>query len=435
MSRLLDPLSHVPAGAPDARLCVALSGGLDSTALLHALATGWRGRREIAAVHVHHGLQAEADDWAAHCTAVCAQLQVPLQIVRVQVDRSAGEGLEAAARRARHGAFAQAMAPGDVLVAAHHQDDQAETFLLRALRASGPDGLAAMRPWRQFAGGWLWRPWLAVPRSQIAGYAQAQGLRWIEDASNADIALDRNFLRHRVLPLLRQRWPHADAVLARSAALNAQASELLTQQDQAALELARSADPQVLSVRALRSMEPARQARALRLWIAQCALPPLPARGIAQVQSSLLSTQTDARMRLDWEGACLRRWGEQLHAGWIIAPLPLDWHAAWDGRAVLDLPDGGRLKLHGVPAFDSPVQVTARRGGERITLPGRTHSHALKHVLQEAGMPPWRRLHLPLLRDAHGRILAAGDAIHCAGLARWLREHAAALRWTPPGHD
>lgn len=435
MSLLFDPLSHVPAGAPDARLCVALSGGLDSTTLLHALAKQWRGRREVRAVHVHHGLQAEADDWAAHCTTLCAQLQVPLQIVRVQVDRSTGEGLEAAARRARHAAFAQVMAPGDVLAAAHHQDDQAETFLLRALRASGPDGLAAMRPWRAFAGGWLWRPWLAVPRSDIAGYAQAQGLRWIEDGSNADVALDRNFLRHQVLPLLRRRWPHADTALARSAALNAQASDLLIQQDQAALQLACSTDPQVLSVSALQSMEPARRARVLRLWVAQCRLPPLPARGIAQFESSLLAARTDAQARFEWEGACLCRWGDLLHAGRIVMPLPHDWRAAWDGREALQLPDGGRLELRGAPAFDNPVQVTARRGGERITLPGRTHSHALKHVLQDAGMPPWQRLQLPLLRDAHGEILAAGDAIHSAGLARWLQENAATLHWAPPGRD
>lgn len=432
---LLDPLSHVPVGAPTARLHVALSGGLDSSALLHAIATQWRGRREVHAIHVHHGLQADADAWATHCAALCASLQVPLQVVRVTVDRSAGEGLEAAARRARHAAFAQVMAPGDVLVAAHHQDDQAETFLLRALRASGPDGLAAMRPWRVFADGWLWRPWLSVSHGEIAGYAQAQGLHWIEDGSNADTALDRNFLRHQVLPLLRQRWPHADAALARSAALNAQASELLTEQDQAALHAARTADPMMLSVTTLQAMDAARRARVLRLWIAQCALPPFPARGVAQVESSLLIARTDAQACFEWDGACLHRWGDQLHAGLAIAPLALDWQAEWDGRQVLQLPAGGRLQLRGIGAFDAPVHVTARRGGERITLPGRRHSHALKHVLQDAGMPPWRRLQLPLLRDAHGEVLAAGDAIYSSGFARWLQENAASLHWSPPGRD
>jgi len=436
MSTLLDPLSSLPADAGDARLWVALSGGLDSTALLHALVRRWRGQREVRAVHVHHGLQADADAWARHCAGFCAQREVPLDVVRVQVDRSRGEGLEAAARRARHAAFAQVLQAGEVLVTAHHQDDQAETFLLRALRASGPDGLAAMRPWRRFAQGWLWRPWLAVPRSTIAAYARAERLHWIEDGSNADTALDRNFLRHQVLPLLQSRWPHAAASLARSAELSAQASALLDAQDQAALDLARTGDPRVLSVPALQALQPARRARVVRRWISACGLPPFPARGLAQLEDGLLAVREGAQARFDWDGACLRRWRDQLHVGTAAAPLPPSWKARWDGREALALPDGGQLQLIGARAFDQPLQVTARLGGERIRLPGRTHSHALKHVLQDLGLPPWERARLPLLRDATGAVLAAGDRIHAAEFAAWLQEHGgAALCWTRPGRD
>ncbi len=300
MNVLLDPLSQLPADAGNARLWVALSGGLDSITLLHALAGRWQGQREVRAVHVHHGLQAEADAWAAHCAACCAQRDVPLEIVRVQVDRSGGEGLEAAARHARHAAFAQVIQPGEVLVAAHHRDDQAETFLLRALRASGPDGLAAMRPWRRFAQGWLWRPWLAVPRSAIAAHAHAEQLHWIEDDSNADITLDRNFLRHQVLPLLQTRWPQVAASLARSAELSAQASQLLGTQDQAALQQARTQDPAVLSVPVLQTMAPALRARAVRRWIAARGLPPLPAQGLAQLEDGLLTARSGGQARFDW---------------------------------------------------------------------------------------------------------------------------------------
>ncbi|SEL80179.1 tRNA(Ile)-lysidine synthase [Pseudoxanthomonas sp. GM95] len=435
MSALLDALAALPVSTPPPRLRVALSGGLDSTALLHAVVAQWQGRAEIHAIHVHHGLQADADAWAAHCAALCARLRVPLEIVRVQVDRNAGEGLEAAARRARHAAFAQVMAPGEVLVAAHHQDDQAETFLLRALRASGPEGLAAMRPWRAFASGWLWRPWLDQPRSAITTYAQANTLEWIEDDSNADTTLDRNFLRHQILPLLRQRWPQAGAVLARSAALSAQASALLSTQDAIDLQAARSADPHVLSMLVLQTMPPSRRARVLRHWIAERALPPLPARGIAQFETSLLPARSDAQARFAWDGAWLCRWGDQLHAGRDTPALPQDWQTTWDGREALSLPDGGQLALHGADGFDTPLQVGARRGGERITLPCRTHSHALKHVLQDARIPPWQRLQLPLLRDAEGEVLAAGDAIVAAGFARWLDERGARLAWSPPSRD
>src|SRR5690606_29045284 len=119
--------------------------------------------RGLRALHVHHGLHPDADAWAAHCEAACAALQVPLAVERVLVERASGLGLEAAARGARRAAFARALGEGEVLALAHHRDDQAETFLLRALRASGPDGLAAMRPWLRFAGGWMWRPLLEQP--------------------------------------------------------------------------------------------------------------------------------------------------------------------------------------------------------------------------------------------------------------------------------
>ncbi|WP_108846048.1 tRNA lysidine(34) synthetase TilS, partial [Xanthomonas fragariae] len=172
---------------PPGPVLIAFSGGIDSGVLLHLLATTPRYcDTGLRALHVHHGLHADADAWAAHCLRACDALQIPLQIVRVQVARDSGLGLEAAARNARHAACAQALAPGEWLALAHHRDDQAETFLLRALRASGPDGLAAMRAQRPFANGMLWRPLLANGRADVLAYALAHGLQWIEDPSNAD---------------------------------------------------------------------------------------------------------------------------------------------------------------------------------------------------------------------------------------------------------
>ncbi len=184
----------VPQESPTA-VCVAFSGGLDSSVLLHWLAHLPRQRRpRLRALHVHHGLQAQADAWDQHCRRVCATLGLPLEVRRVQVRRDSGEGLEAAARAARHAVFAQELLPNEWLATAHHRDDQAETFLLRALRASGPDGLAAMRPLRDYAQGKLWRPLLELPHARLLAYAQAHGLDWIEDPSNGDTRHDRNFL-------------------------------------------------------------------------------------------------------------------------------------------------------------------------------------------------------------------------------------------------
>lgn len=411
------------------RTCVvAFSGGMDSTSLLHALASGAHAPGKVRAIHVHHGLQAQADAWASHCAATCARLGVPLALSWVQVERDGGQGLEGAARQARYAAFEQVLKPGQVLVMAHHLDDQAETFLLRALRASGPDGLAGMPAWRRLGTGWLWRPWLEQPRTRIHAYARAHGLAWVEDASNADPALDRNFLRLRVLPVLEQRWPQAAVALARSAALSGQAADLLAQEDAAALGAAGDGQGN-LQVEALRALPAARRARVLRRWIGEHDLPPLPARGIAQLQRVLQARQ-DARASFHWNGACVRRWRGHLHAERQRQALPPGWSAAWDGLAPLALPGGGVLAVHGAGGFAQPVQVRARQGGERIVLPGRGHSHALKHLLQEHGMPPWLRERLPLLWQ-DDELLAAGDRIVSARLGRWLEAHGARLVWDP----
>ena len=415
---------------PDkARVLVGYSGGLDSTVLLHLLARQLP-HEGLRALHVHHGLLAEADGWARHCEGVCAQLGVALDVVRVDVARDSGGGLEAAARHARHAAFADALNAGGVLALAHHRDDQAETFLLRALRASGVDGLAAMRAWRPYANGFLWRPLLAQPRAALLAWAQAEQLRWIDDASNADTDLDRNFLRHRVLPVLRERWPHADAMFARSAALAAEAADLLDGEDAAALASVRTTDSATLSVPALLALPATRRARVLRRWIARLGLPPLPAQGVARVEADLLGAPADAEASFAWAGACVRRWRDLLRASRDATEMPSDWSAEWSGGTPLTLPDGATLALIGAPAFDQPLRVRARQGGERITLPGRSHSHALKHVLQDLGIPPWLRERLPLLTDAEGEVLAAGDLVYCEGFARWLQAHGARLSWS-----
>lgn len=415
---------------PRAGAClVGFSGGLDSTVLLHLLAADADIRGNgLRAIHVHHGLHADADAWAAHCQRSCDALDVPLSIVRVDVDGASGLGLEGAARDARHRAFAQALRDDEILALAHHRDDQAETFLLRALRGSGVDGLAAMRPWRAYANGWLWRPLLDVARDALQAHATAHDLAWIEDASNRDPRFDRNFLRNEVMPLLRKRWPQASDNLARCAALNAQAADLLELEDASALRRAMR-DDRTLDVDSLRAIPRERRARVLRRWIGGLGLPPLPGNGIARIETDLLPARADAEACFAWCGARIRRWRDVLHADSTRDPLPVDWSQAWDGTTPLRLPTGDTLSLLGADRFDQPLRVHARQGGERIVLPGRGHSHALKNMLQEAGMPPWQRERLPLLSSTDGTLLATGDAILSGPLADWLHARDARLHW------
>ena len=416
--------------AEAAPLLVGFSGGLDSTVLLHALSRNpQQVQQGLRAVHVHHGLHAEADRWAEHCVDLCKALGVALQVVPVEVQRDAGDGLEAAARKARYTAFEQQMQAGEVLVTAHHRDDQAETFLLRALRGSGPDGLAAMRPWRPFATGRHWRPLLQIPRQWLLDYAQAHGLAWQEDPSNLDTHHDRNFLRQQVMPLLRERWPQADQALLRSALLSADAVELLEQEDRAALQQVQSADACCLSASALLALPAPRRARVLRRWIESLGLPPLPREGVAHIESDLLPARRDASAKFHWGEIEIQRWRDLLHVQRLREPLPPDWQTEWDGRQPLLLPDGSVLSLHGADAFPAPLLAHARRGGERLQLPGRQHSHALKHVLQDLGIAPWVRAQLPLLSDAEGRLQALADLACSASLDEWLRSHGARLHW------
>jgi len=429
MESCLSPLTDVAKP-----VLVGFSGGLDSTVLLHLLANAPTAREcGLRAVHVHHGLQSDADEWATHCQRVCEQWQVPLQIVRVQVDAAAGDGVEAAARRARHAAFAGLLRPGEWLALAHHRDDQAETFLLRALRGSGVEGLAAMRERRDFGAGQLWRPLLRVPRAALEAHARQHGLQWIDDPSNGEDAFDRNFLRNAVMPLLATRWPDAAAVFARSAALAGEAATLLQAQDERWLHACRDGDEgHALPVAALSALPEPACARVLRLWARQCGLPPLPGNGVARIRHDLLGAGHDRQAEFRWQDARIVRWRDRLHAVAGLRAWPPGWQADWDGHASLALPDGGMLALHGAPGFDAPLRVRQRQGGERIHLPGRAHSHLLKHRLQASDIAPWLRPHLPLLCDG-AQVLAAGDRIVAAPLQDWLQARGARLRWQAPG--
>lgn len=411
-------------------LCVALSGGLDSTVLLHVLAGDPDVRaRGLRALHVHHGLHPDADAWQRHAEALCAALDVPLEVRRVQVDLASGHGVEGAARIARYAAFAEALQPGEVLALAHHRDDQAETFLLRALRASGVDGLSAMRPWRALGRGFLWRPFLATPRAELAAYARAHGLAWVDDPANANPEFDRNYLRSTVLPALRARWPHADAALARAATLAQEAADALAVHTDA--DLAAVRDAHGLSVSGLRALPDAARARVLRQWVQALGWPPLPATALPRIDRELLQAPADRQPVYAWHGVALRRWRDHLVARADWPRWPEGWQVAWDGRAPLALPVGGTLALEGADALPNPVRVTGRVGGEQLLLPGRTHRHRLKHLLQEADLPPWERDALPVLRDAGtGEVLAAGDAWVAAPLQRWLQAQGARLRWS-----
>ena len=423
-----EALAQALAAWPPGALRVAVSGGLDSIALLHALADERAARaRGLSAIHVDHGLHPDSPRWAEQVRAQADALGVPLQVQRVQVDRAAGEGPEAAARAARHAAFGDALHAGEILVAAHHADDQAETVLLRLLRAAGPEGLRGMRPLRPFGAGWLARPWLGVPRAAIRAFAQAQGLSWIEDPSNADARFDRNYLRLEVMPRLAARWPQASQSLSRSAALLDAAASREAQAREPELARRLAADPDVLDATGLDAMEESARGALLRHWLLARGLPPPDARALAELGRRLRAPRADAGTVVRWPGAELRLWRGALHAMAPLAPAPRGWSLDWDGRQPLPLPGGGSLRLEGAIAA-LPLRVAARAGGERIVLDPHRPSQSVKHLLQSLGVPPWRRARAPLLW--HGEALwAVGDWVLSLDCRAWLAAHGARLAW------
>ncbi|HET9763994.1 MAG TPA: tRNA lysidine(34) synthetase TilS, partial [Casimicrobiaceae bacterium] len=252
--------AHAKAGA---RLAVALSGGIDSMALLDAACDVAPDRRiGLSAVHVHHGISPHADAWAAFCAEQCAARGVPLSIHRLAIGRARGGSLEARARKLRYERLRSADA--DLVALAHHADDQAETLLLQLLRGAGPHGLAAMPA---FAPGRpaLLRPVLGVTRVTLAAYARARRLRWIDDESNAEVRYGRNFLRHKVVPLLRQRFPGYPATLVRAARHQAQTATLLD--ELAALDAAGALSPRGLARERLAELSAARACNLLRWYL------------------------------------------------------------------------------------------------------------------------------------------------------------------------
>ena len=278
------------------RICVGLSGGCDSLVLLHVLAGLGLGER-LLALHVHHGLSANADRWADFCAEQCRRLDVAFICERVAVDRNSGLGLEAAARAARYAAFARS--PCDVLLLGHHQGDQAETVLFNLLRGAGVAGVAAIPVERCEQDLRILRPLLAVARAEIEAYARARGLAWIDDESNADTGLTRNFLRHEVLPLLGGRFPAVERNLARTAGNFAEADALLG-------ELARSdwqvaADGDALRLAALRELSLPRLKNLLRFRLRELGWPAPAAERLEEFARQLQTAGADRHPALDLE--------------------------------------------------------------------------------------------------------------------------------------
>jgi len=411
------------AGSP-ARYVIAFSGGLDSTVLTHVLACSREAHQiPMLAVHVDHGLQPESAAWRESCATFASGLGVDFVARQVDVALDSGRGPEASAREARYAALRTLVSPGDWLLSAHHEDDQAETLLLNLMRGSGPGGLAGIGALRPFAAGWLVRPMLDVPGDALRDYATAAEIGWIDDPSNQDQVLDRNYLRHEVLPKLDQRWPDAASRLRRSAELAGEAAALLA--ELAEIDRTTLGDcPDRLALDRLRELSRVRQRNVLRHVVRLLGLPVPGASQLGNIVDELVPARDDAQPLVRWPGAEVRRYRNQLY---IIAGNALgmtcDAGQVVSGNRVDVGPGLGTLVFTpGAPAglsdevIQSGLELRFREGGEDFQPSGQAHTRKLKKMLQEAGVVPWMRERLPLLYS-DGQLVAVGDL--------WIAAHAA----------
>ncbi|MDJ0905073.1 MAG: tRNA lysidine(34) synthetase TilS [Woeseiaceae bacterium] len=419
------------AGQPE-RLVIAYSGGLDSEVLLHALAA-LRGSfgADLLALHVDHGLQDESHAWSAHCASRANDLGVEFRALQVAVDKTSGQGVEAAAREARYAAFRAELQHGDWLLSAHHKDDQAETLLLNLLRGSGPAGLAGIGEVQPFGPAWLVRPLLPFAREELRHYAAAHDLEWIDDPSNEDRSFDRNYLRHEVFPVLQARWPDASSRLRQSGVLAGEAALLLDQLADSDLNsLGARADR--LSVTGLLALDEERQRNVLRYTVRELGLPPVPASALQSIVTDLLPARADAQPVVQWDGAEARRYRgrvyllSQADESSPVRTLPVDaGHAELGpGLGLLRLEPGACRGLS-TAVVQAGLEVRRRKGGEQIKPLGQAHTKKLKKLLQEEGVVPWMRERVPLVYSSD-TLVAVADL--------WVADEAAsspgtAIRW------
>ncbi|QDP01722.1 tRNA lysidine(34) synthetase TilS [Thalassotalea sp. PS06] len=406
-------------------LVVAYSGGLDSQVLLHALSMLKSSNKisaDIRAIHIHHGLSDNADSWQSFTGEQCAKLDIPYQAIKVDLSVQAGGGIEEKARNARYQAFAENTGVQDIIVTAHHQDDQTETFMLALKRGAGVLGLAAMQTLRDMPGvGLLGRPLLGINREQLQTFAEQHGLEWVEDESNQDTRFDRNFLRQQVLPLLQKRWPSFSASVNKSAALMGQTQQLL--EELAQLDLGGTQLHQPIPLETFNQLAEHRQLNALRYRFKQLQLRMPEQKPLLEALQQLRIAAADKNPEIKCADAVLRRYQQKLYITRDYQDIQ-DWSATIDDLSTLscnalciELPDNaGKLALQEVvmndmidgenqtqPDVNNQLIVVA--DSSTITLSchhqnpvckpeGRSKSRALKKVLQERSIAPWMRRRL-----------------------------------------
>lgn len=421
-------------------LILGFSGGVDSRLLLEMIYRYIQTHPQFSlrAIHVHHGLNPCADQWADYCAEQCHKLHIPLHIERIQLERQNRQSLEDIAREARYHIFRQSMHETAMLVTAHHQDDQLETMLLAMKRGSGPRGLAGMPEQIPFASGQLIRPCLFLSKEEVERWAIHENLSWIHDDSNENENFDRNFLRQSVIPLLKQRWPQIAATASRS-------MQLCLEQEALAEEIAQSDLVQTQYSNRVLNLEPflklsiPRQNQLLRVWLRQLTGSVPTQQQLINIKEQVIAARIDATPQLKWEKGYVARYQNQL---WFFETLPQPFQ-----------PQPIDLSAHEWDLFNTKLTLSrSKHDPERIRLPyqheevticcslpgalrlqpvTRQHHRELKKLWQEYAVAPWLRNSWPVL-CYNEQVVAVCGLFTCKAFACEQDEEGIVPQWQPP---
>ncbi len=395
-------------------LLIAYSGGIDSHVLLDAAVALWRQGliAQPKALHFNHRMQSISDQWQAHCEALCRDYQIPIVCQRAsQNETEKPLASELDARNARYQFFESELQKDQLLLMAHHQDDQAETLLFRLIRGTGVNGMAGMQAIRQLGEGQLGRPLLDIPREMIESYAKQHQLHWIEDPSNQATHYDRNFIRHQLLPLIQQRWSKANKNIAQFAQLASEQNEILEAMAKQDL-MAVCQTKQRPHIDQLLHLPLARMKNLLHYWLKQLSGKSASHQEIMQIIQQLKSChdREDRKITIKAANGWLREFKKELYFCATDEPQPLTQAVAW---SALNQPVTlfAEYQMHCIPnaqasepsfglrppKAEEKVSIRPRIGGEKVRLAGQAHHSSLKKVFQASKLPPWKRKWLPIV--------------------------------------
>ncbi len=397
------PLAHLPC-----EFIIAFSGGLDSTVLLHLMCSIRHDlpHSSLKAIYIDHGLQDDSKTWGKHCERVCSHLKVSFRSVSLNAVATRGDSPEEGARKARYAYLRKyCQQKTSVLLTAHHANDQTETLLLQLLRGSGPRGLASMPVIQLFAQGHHLRPLLVYERSTLEQYANINRLKWIDDPSNSVTDFERNFLRHKIVPILKERWPAVHNTSLRTAQLAADADELLSDLAVIDFEFVKGSTTNTLHVTALKQLKESRCRNVIRYWISLHGAN-IPSYAQTAQILNMLYARIDSVPLLTLHRHQIRRHRMKLYLIKTHKKIDTDWELSFEpSEHTLLLPDHSTLTLSHTTGeglnltklLGKKLIVRYRRGGEVCTPMGRKRRHRLKKLFNEADIPPWERERIPLV--------------------------------------